>query len=155
MSATIKGVEIKELTIHKDERGFFCELIRASEPFFENSFAQLSCSMVFAGVAKAWHLHRKQTDWMSTLVGDMKLVLYDTRKDSATYKKMMEILMGQTHGLKIVKVPPGVAHGYKVINGPAHILYVTSREYDPDDELRIPHDDPEIGYNWKSTVPIK
>jgi len=155
VSAVIEGVEIKELVIHRDERGVFGEIIRNSEKIFRGNFAQLSYSKVFAGVAKAWHIHKKQTDWMCTLIGDMKLVLYDTRETSKTHKKLMEILMGETSGLKVVKVPPGVAHGYKVINGPMHILYVTSREYDPEDELRIPHDDPEIGYNWESLPSIK
>ncbi|MCD6094018.1 MAG: dTDP-4-dehydrorhamnose 3,5-epimerase family protein [Candidatus Omnitrophica bacterium] len=155
MLTVIEGVEIKELAIHKDERGFFCEVIRNSDNFFQNNFAQLSCAMSFTGVAKAWHLHRKQTDWMCTLTGDMKLVLYDTRETSKTHKKTMEILMGETHGLKVVKIPPGVAHGYKVINGPMYIVYVTNREYDSTDELRIPHDDPEIGYDWRAIPPIK
>ena len=51
--------------------------------------------MSFAGVTKAWHLHKKQTDWMNVVVGDIKLVLYDTRKNSQTYKTTMEILMGE------------------------------------------------------------
>lgn len=148
MEIKIEGVEIKELVIHRDERGFFCELIRNSDSFFKNSFGQLSYSLVFAGVAKAWHLHRKQTDWVCALSGDIKLVLYDTRKKSKTYRKLMEVLMGQTHNLRVVKVPPGVAHGYKIINGPAQIVYITSREYDLHDELRIPYDDKGIGYNW-------
>ncbi|HUU50996.1 MAG TPA: dTDP-4-dehydrorhamnose 3,5-epimerase family protein [Nitrospinota bacterium] len=155
MSVKIEGVEIKELILHKDERGFFSEIIRHSEGFFQESFAQLSYSMVYTSVTKAWHLHKKQTDWMCVVVGDLKLVLYDTREDSPTYKAKIEILMGETQGLKVVKVPPGVAHGYKVINGPMYILYVTNREYDPEDELRIPHDDPEIDYDWKSNPPIK
>jgi dTDP-4-dehydrorhamnose 3,5-epimerase len=146
----IQGVAIKELTVHRDQRGFFCEIVRRSEKIFKKKFSQLSFSLVFSGVVKAWHLHRKQTDWMCTLVGDMKLVLYDTRKNSKTYKKLMEILMGETHGLKLVKIPPGVAHGYQVISGPMRVVYITDREYDPQDELRIPHDDPEIGYDWQS-----
>ena len=155
MSENIEGVITKDLIVHKDQRGSFSELIRSSEDFFGNSFAQLSYSTVYAGVTKAWHLHRKQTDWMCTLVGDMKLVLYDTRQDSPTHKKTMEVLMGKEQGGKVVKVPPGVAHGYKVINGPMYILYITDREYDPEDDLRIPHDDPEIGYDWISCPAIK
>lgn len=146
----IVGVEIKEIIAHKDKRGFFCEIIRCSEKIFKNNFGQLSFSLVNPGVVKAWHLHKKQTDWMCTLVGDMKLVLYDSRKNSKTYQNLMEILMGESNGLKVIKIPPGVAHGYKVINGPMRILYLTSREYDPGDELRIPPDDPEIGYDWKT-----
>jgi len=151
----IDGVEIKELTIHADERGNFAEILRNSDPIFQNKFGQLSFSTVFTDVAKAWHLHKKQTDWMCTLVGDAKVVLYDTRKKSCTYKTLMEIFMGEINGHKVVKVPPGVAHGYKVLNGPMYIVYVTNREYDPTDELRIAHNDPAIGYDWQSPSTIK
>jgi len=151
----IEGVEIKELELFTDERGLFSEIIRGSDSFFRNSFAQLSYSMSFSGVAKAWHLHKKQTDWMCVLVGDVKLGLFDLREDSASYRKLMEILMGETLGRKVVKIPPGIAHGYRIINGPMHIIYVTDREYDPSDELRVPHDDPEIGYDWALSSEIK
>jgi len=36
----------------------------------------------------------------------------------------------------------------------SHLLYVTSNTYDPDEEGRIPHDDPTIGYDWTATPPI-
>jgi len=144
----IDGVKIKELKVSTDERGLFSEVIRGSDEIFQDSFAQLSYSMSFMGVAKAWHLHRKQTDWMCVLVGDMRLGLFDLREDSATHGKLMEVLMGETLGRKVVKIPPGIAHGYRIINGPMHIIYVTDREYDPSDELRIPHDDPKIGVDW-------
>lgn len=146
----INGVEIKELNAHKDERGFFCEIIRDSDSFFQGKFGQLSHSMAHKGVFKAWHMHKKQTDWMYVVAGDIKLALYDTRKDFMTKGKLMEISIGEGSGRRVVKIPPGVAHGYKIINGPMHIVYVTDREYDPEDELRIPHDDPEIGYDWVS-----
>jgi len=144
----IEGVEIKELLAHKDERGFFCEIIRNSDNFFQDKFGQLSHSMALKGVFKAWHMHKKQTDWMYVAAGDIKLALYDTRQDSKTRGELTEIFMGEKSGRKVVKIPPGIAHGYKIINGPMHIVYVTDREYDSGDELRIPHDDPEIGYDW-------
>jgi dTDP-4-dehydrorhamnose 3,5-epimerase len=144
----IEGVEIKKLITHKDKRGFFRELIRKSDKFFKGQFGQLSHSMARKGVFKAWHLHKKQTDWICVLIGDIKLVLYDTRKKSKTYERLQEIKIGEKFGKKVVKIPPGVAHGYKVINGPMHIIYVANREYEPKDDLRIPHDDLKIGYNW-------
>lgn len=155
MSKLIEGVVVKELNLHRDERGFFAEIFRKKEKFFNAEFAQVSFSLVFQGIAKAWHLHKKQTDWMCALSGDMKLVLYDTRIKSKTSKVIMEILLGETLGFKVVRIPPGVAHGYKVMNGPARILYIMNREYDPEDELRIPHDDPEINYDWVSMPRIK
>lgn len=145
----IEGVEVKELVMHEDERGFFYELIRNSDRIFRSKFGQISHSMVHQGIFKAWHLHQKQTDWMYVAGGDIKLVLYDARKESKTYKELAEIFLGERSGRKVVKVPPGVAHGYKVISGPMHIIYIADREYDPNDELRISHDDADIGYNWK------
>ena len=53
-----------------------------------------------------------------------------------------------------VFIPPGVAHGCRALER-SHLLYITSSVYDPDDEGRIPHDDPSIGYDWTAGPPIK
>lgn len=145
----------KQLTTHTDERGFFREVIRETDDFFDEGFGQWSHSLVRPGVAKAWHVHKIQTDWFYVVSGVMKVVLYDTRPDSPTHGEIAEILMGDGFPAQVVKIPPGVAHGYKVIDGPAHMLYVTSRTYDPNDEGRIPHDDPSIGYDWTAAPEIK
>jgi dTDP-4-dehydrorhamnose 3,5-epimerase len=52
-------------------------------------------------------------------------------------------------------MPPGVAHGYRCLLGPAHVIYVTSGTYDPEDEVRIAHDDPGIGFSWLKRQAIK
>ena len=67
----------------------------------------------------------------------------------------MEFLLGDHHPARVVKIQPGVPHGCKAINGPVHLFYITSQIYDPADEGRIPHDDPEIGYDWTALPPIK
>lgn len=151
----IEGVEIKEIVSHPDERGFFRELIRKTDPFFAEGFAQLSHSMMFPGSAKAWHIHKTQIDWWYVPVGVLKVALYDTRPDSPTKGQLQELFMGGEHGLKVLKIPPGVAHGCKAISDTAHLIYVTSNTYDPAEEGRIPHDDPEIGYDWVSGPSIK
>jgi dTDP-4-dehydrorhamnose 3,5-epimerase len=65
------------------------------------------------------------------------------------------MLMGDSLPSQILKIPPGVAHGYRVLEGPMHLFYITSRIYDPEDEGRIPHDDPQIGYDWTRPPEIK
>jgi dTDP-4-dehydrorhamnose 3,5-epimerase len=74
--------------------------------------------------------------------------LYDNRPDSPTNGELQELLMGEGQPPIVLKIPPGVAHGYRVLSGPAHVFYVVSQEYDGTDEGRIPHDDPQIGYDW-------
>ena len=85
----------------------------------------------------------------------LKVVLYDKRPESSTYRQSMEVMLGDNQEVKVLKVPPGVAHGCKCLGGPANLFYITSHPYDPEDEGRIPDDDPEIGYDWLEGPPIK
>ena len=151
----IEGVLVKELRTHADERGFFREIIRVTDEFFGEGFGQWSHSMMYPGTAKAWHVHKVQVDWWYVAVGGLKVALHDTREDSSTFRKTMELLMGESQPAVAVRIPPGVAHGCRCLSGPAHLFYVTSRLYDPTDEGRIPHDDPTIGYDWRNGAPIK
>ena len=151
----IDGVIIKKLITHSDQRGSFHEIIRVTDDFFNEGFGQWSMSRVYQGVIKAWHIHKKQVDWWYAHSGVLKVALYDTRKESPTYKELMELVVGDGQSAQVLRVPIGVAHGYKCISGPADIFYITSNVYDGQDEGRIPHDDPDIGYDWRADGPIK
>jgi dTDP-4-dehydrorhamnose 3,5-epimerase len=148
----IEGVEIKALTTYPDERGFFREVIRETDGFFDH-FGQWSHSLMHAGTAKAWHIHRRQTDWWYC-IGALKVALHDLRDGSPTRGETMEFFLGDRYGASCVKIPPGVAHGCRALEQ-THLLYVTSNVYDPEDEGRIPHDDPAIGYDWTAFPEIK
>jgi dTDP-4-dehydrorhamnose 3,5-epimerase len=151
----IEGVVVKELATHVDERGYFRELIRVTDEFFKEGFGQLSHAFVHQGVAKAWHIHKIQIDWWYVATGMLRVGLYDTRPESPTYKQTMELLLGEQLPGRVLRVPTGVAHGFRCLAGPAHMFYVTSKVYNPDDEGRIAHDDPGIGYDWLREAPIK
>lgn len=151
----IEGISIKKLVTHTDERGYFREIIRVTDDFFKEGFGQWSVSNMYTGVIKAWHIHKKQTDWWYVSSGVIKVALYDTRKSSPTYKETMELLMGDNQPAQILRIPPGVAHGCKCISGPANLFYITSNVYDPKDEGRIPYNDSEIGYDWLKSPEIK
>ncbi len=151
----IEGVVVKDLVTHVDERGYFRELIRVTDDFFREGFGQWSHSMMHQGVVKAWHIHHRQIDWWYVAGGVLKVGLHDKRPDSPTCGRTMELLLGENQPARILRIPPGVAHGCRCLSGPAHLFYITSRVYDPGDEGRIPHDDPEIGYDWRKGPPIK
>jgi len=144
----IDGVIIKELVTHTDERGFFREIFRFTEEFKNITVGQLSHSLVKEGVIKAWHGHKFQSQWNYVVSGKIKVCLYDNRKSSSTYREIMEFLVGNNEEPKAYYFPSGVLHGYKCLKGPMHIIYVTSGSYDLSDEVRIPNNDLEIGYDW-------
>jgi dTDP-4-dehydrorhamnose 3,5-epimerase len=154
-SGAINGVETKALSTHNDERGFFREIVRASEGIVGEGWKQVSHSLMHPGVAKAWHVHPTQIDWWYVPVGDLKVALYDGREGSATRGNLQELFLGEHYDAQLLKVPAGVAHGCRVLSGPAHLIYLTSGEYDTAEEGRLPHDDPSIGYDWTALPPIK
>jgi len=145
----IAGVVLKDLVTHTDERGFFREILRANDDLLAAGFGQLSHSLVYAGVIKAWHAHREQTQWNYVASGLIKVALHDTREESPTYRDTMEFLAGDNQPARAYAFPPGVAHGYQCLHGPVHMIYVTSGTYDLNDEVRLPADDPAINYDWR------
>lgn len=152
---SIEGVTLKELVRHKDERGFFEEIIRVSDDFFKEGFGQLSHSYMYSGVIKAWHIHKTQIDWWYVARGDLKVALHDKRESSPTRGKTDELFLGE-HGMNaVLKIPPGVAHGCRVVGEAAELFYVTSGVYNPAEEGRIAHDDATIGYDWLKVPEIK
>jgi dTDP-4-dehydrorhamnose 3,5-epimerase len=143
----IDGVKIEELKTFPDDRGYFREIARIDNSPL-SPCAQLSSTMSYPGVIKAFHYHKDQDDLWYCAAGNIQAVLYDKREDSPTYKETQVVAMGDLKPLTLF-IPRGVVHGYKVL-GPesALVLYATTHVYDPNDEFRIPHDDAEIGFDW-------
>lgn len=133
----IDGVKIIKLTTHGDERGFFREIFRFPEQFSDVPVGQLSHSMVNEGVVKAWHGHTVQFQWNYVVSGEIKVALYDNRKDSMTFNKMISFKVGNQKTPTAYFFPPGVLHAYKCIKDPMQIIYITSGSYALSDEIRI------------------
>jgi dTDP-4-dehydrorhamnose 3,5-epimerase len=146
-TAKIEGLLVRAIKTYADERGDFREIVRSTEPGFQG-FAQLSSSVVYEGIAKAWHLHWDQTESMTNLSGIVKFGFADRREKSPTYGVVQDFVVDAQARPLVFTMPPGVAHGYRIVRGPAVICYYTNRIYDPNDQVKIAHDDPAIGYNW-------
>jgi len=147
----IQGVKIKKIKRFFDDRGFFSEIIKFGEETFKE-VKQTSYTETYPGVIKAFHWHKKQYDVWFPLKGNMQVVLYDTRKDSSTFKQTQVIYAGEDKPLLIL-IPPRVAHGYRVLGAKrAGLLYHTSEVYDPQnpDEERIPFDDADVAFDWQT-----
>ncbi len=143
----IEGVVLTPLTTFPDDRGYFREITRVGEGPFTKC-AQLSATMSYPGVIKAFHYHSKQDDLWYCAAGMIQAVLYDRRPESPTYKETQVVPLGYFIPQTLF-IPHGVVHGYKVLGStPALVLYATTTVYDPADELRIAFDDPEINFDW-------
>lgn len=145
----ISGVEVKTLKIIPDERGRLMEILRSDENIFIK-FGQLYMTVANFGVVKGWHFHKVQWDNFSVVRGMIKLVLYDSREDSPTYKYVNEFFIGD-HNPQLVKIPPFVLHGFKGASHPEAIVMNCPTEvyhYKNPDEFRVhPHEN-DIPYDW-------
>jgi dTDP-4-dehydrorhamnose 3,5-epimerase len=151
--STIAGVMLQPLTTYPDARGFFREIIRVTDKFFPEGFAQWSHSKMGRNTVKAWHYHHLQVDWWYCPIGVIETVLYDLREESPTCRSKMVFKLGEpeldNEALSaVVRIPQGVIHGCKVLQDPSHLFYVTSRTYDPQDEGRYPFDSDAVPHFW-------
>ena len=149
----IEGVRIQAFKVWPDDRGYFLEVARAGQGLaagFPLETSQVSAALSYPGTIKAFHFHRHQTDLWVPASGMFQVALVDLRPESPTFAVKNTFYAGHLQSWQIL-VPPGVGHGYKVIGEQAAMLvYVTDRLYDPQDEGRIPYDDPAIAYDWET-----
>ena len=144
----ISGVVFKELRTFTDERGYFREILRVTDDVFHEGFGQCSHSMMFDGVAKAWHLHQEMALNYAVPVGNIKMVLFDDREGSGTRGQLMEIFTGPDD-YKLIHVPPRVWNGFKGIGTvPALVANCATVGHSRDEIVRLDPFSGRIPYDW-------
>jgi len=143
----IQGIFIKHLDKIPDERGAIYHMLRADDPIFEG-FGEVYFSLVYPGVIKGWHLHKKMILNYAVIQGMIKLVLYDDRADSSTRGNLMEIFMGEENYL-LVKIPKMIWNGFKGIGTKtAVVANCASLPHDPEEIIRLDPFSNKIPYDW-------
>lgn len=149
----IAGVRVQAISVYPDDRGYFLEVQRFGRGLaadFPAATSQISAALNYAGAIKAFHYHLRQTDCWTPSKGLLQVALVDLRMASPTFGLRNTMYVGPLRPWQIL-IPPGVGHGYKVIGSDdALLVYMTDRFYDPQDEGRIPYDDPGIAYDWET-----
>ena len=105
-----------------------------------------------AGAVVGLHYHLHQADYWYAPRGRVRVVLHDLREGSATDGATLVLEIGE-HDDRGVFIPPGVAHGFAAVTDMT-ITYLVDNYYNPDDELGVAWDDPEIGADWGLKDPI-
>ena len=145
----IQGVVVKKLNPIPDERGRVMEILRTDDKIFKK-FGQVYITTAYPGAVKAWHYHKKQTDFFTVLSGMVKLVLYDPRKGSPTKGEINEFFLG-VHNTTLVSIPADIYHGFKCIGETeAIMLNCPTESYNSrkPDEYRLPAHTKKIPYDW-------
>ena len=145
--SNIAGVKIIPLKKIPDERGTIMHGVRRDNIL--NDFGEVYFKKLYGGVVNGWHVHEQLILNYICLEGMIKLVLYDTREDSPTYKTLQEIFFGDDNYC-LVHIPPGVANGSKGMTYP-HALLCNIASEPHNSTLKYKRIDPntkEIPYDW-------
>ncbi len=143
----IEGVKIIDLKKITDERGMIMHMLKRTDPHFKE-FGEIYFSCGYPDVVKAWHIHKEMTLNNCCIVGMIKLVLFDNRKNSTTKGELMELFIGEDN-YKLVQIPPGVTNGYKAYGDKMAILANCATL--PHDKYELIYIDPfskDIPYKW-------
>ena len=116
----IDGVLVNKLKQIPDERGAIYHMLRRDNSHFIE-FGEIYFSIAFPGKIKGWHEHTKQIQNYAVIYGKIKLVLFDNRPQSKTYKKINEIFLGNEN-YSLVTIPTGIITGYQCVSKTKSIL---------------------------------
>ena len=90
----IEGIKITPLKQIEDERGKVMHMLRNDSKHF-TKFGEIYFSTVHPNKVKGWHLHSKMTLNYAVVLGEIKLVLYDTRPNSKTKGQIQEFFLSR------------------------------------------------------------
>jgi dTDP-4-dehydrorhamnose 3,5-epimerase len=151
-SDVIADVWIVDPDGHRDERGRFYETYRRSWFPLGREMIQGNRSDKAAGSVVGMHYHLHQADYWLCTRGTARVVLHDLRQGSPT-ERATQILELSEANCRGVFIPPGVAHGFSSLTD-LTMTYLVDGYYNPDDELGVAWDDPEIAADWGVVDPV-
>jgi dTDP-4-dehydrorhamnose 3,5-epimerase len=156
-SDVVAGVYIAAPDVHGDERGVFVETYRREWFPQGREMVQANRADRQAGCVVGLHYHLHQADYWYVPAGRARVVLHDLRVGSPTDGATLTVDLGAredgTHDHRGVFIPPGVAHGFAALSDMT-ITYLVDGYYNPDDELGVAWDSPEVAADWGVREPV-
>jgi dTDP-4-dehydrorhamnose 3,5-epimerase len=151
-SDVIGGVWLVEPDVHGDERGRFVETYRRSWFPLGREMLQGNRADRAAGAVVGLHYHLHQADYWQVVRGRARVVLHDLREGSATDGATLVTDLDE-QSCRGVFIPPGVAHGFASLTD-LTLTYLVDGYYNPEDELGVAWDDPDVEADWGVTDPV-
>ncbi len=148
----IDGVALKEVANVMSGYGVLTEIYRSDWGLDAMPVTQVFQSSLNPGGISGWHAHGETTDRLFVSTGTMRIVLYDSRRSSPTYKGVNEFRLGVQRPALVV-IPPGVWHAVEnTCATPSLLLNAVdvAYRYESPDHFRLPIDTPHIPYRFQN-----
>lgn len=141
----IEGVNLRKLTVHKDQTGSLVETLRSDwQDVFDASmpFKMQYMSITPPSVARdeeEWHVHKQQKDRFICISGQIITAIFDPREKSPTKGKLNLFKMGpeNENEMFMIVIPEDTYHGFMVVSSQnGYLLNFPTQTYNPKDEGR-------------------
>ncbi|MBY0526687.1 MAG: dTDP-4-dehydrorhamnose 3,5-epimerase family protein [Gemmataceae bacterium] len=151
IASLIHGVVVRPATTQADERGTLCEIYDPVWGVHEAPLVYVYQFTIRPGKVKGWHVHHLHDDRIFLSQGSVKVVLYDDRPNSPSYRMVNEIYRTDQQRT-VMTIPAFVYHAHQNI-GTTDALFISmpTRRYnhaDPD-VYRLPLDGDDIPYQFE------
>jgi dTDP-4-dehydrorhamnose 3,5-epimerase len=150
----IEGVIVRPAFTLTDDRGSLCEILNPAWGLHPAPINYVYQFTIRPGMVKGWHLHKLHDDRIFISQGNVKVVLYDTREKSTTYKMVNEIYRTEQQRTIIV-IPAFVFHAHQNIgNTDALFVSMPTRAYNHEDPdvFRLPLETDLIPYRFEKRL---
>ncbi len=148
-----EGVTFKEIPTHIDERGSVFELYDPRWDWHPEPLVFSYACTVRPRVVKGWGLHQRHEDRYFVVYGELEVVFFDVRKESATYNQVSKVVLSE-YNRRIMNIPRNVWHAIHNI-GQKDVLLINfpTIPYDhrDPDKYHLPLDTEEIPYQFKNS----
>lgn len=148
----ISGAYLIELSVHRDNRGFFLESYQRAryiECGIKAEFVQDNRSSTGKGVLRG--LHYQVCNPIGHLIcvtrGRIMDVGLDLRPNSPTFGCHLSMELTEERHEQLY-LPPGVAHGFCTLGECNEMSYKCTEYYYPEDEAGVLWNDPDLGIEW-------
>ena len=154
----ITGVILIEPRVFRDDRGYFLESFqreRYAEAGIALEFVQDNHSYSSRGTLRGLHAQNRkpQGKLVRVVEGEVFDVAVDVRPESETFGQWVGVTLSADNFHQLY-IPPGLAHGFCVLSDVAQFEYKCTDYYDPDGEVSIRWDDPDIAIDWPIKAPV-
>lgn len=147
----LAGVHCRDLILHSDDHGTLCELFDPRWTWHPDPLQTCYFFTIRPGHVKGWALHKGHEDRYCVFQGEIKVVLYDAREGSPTFKQVRIIVLSDQRR-QIINIPVGVWHASQAL-GTKDALAVNfpTAPYDHKnpDKYRLPVDTDLIPYDFQ------
>jgi len=151
---SILGPMVIETDKFYDDRGFFRELYRSdvyNNIIPAHTWVQTNHSKSRMNVLRGLHFQFGEAKLVSVISGSILDVVVDLRLKSPTVGEYAAVLLNPDRQMY---VPPGFAHGFLSKSDEAHVVYQTSKNWNPDLAKGIMWNDPDLKIDWGINEPI-